>query len=242
MIRSLAPVLVRQPRYVEDKIFERLVEPDRVISFGVNWVDDAGEIHINRGYRVQMSSSIGPYKGGLRFHPDGRPGPAQVPGLRADLEELADHPAHGRGQGRLGLRPEGAQRVGDPPVLPVVHDRAASPTSASSPTSRPATSAWASARSAISSASTSGSPSGSPGRSPARAINWGGSHIRQEATGYGVVYFARRDAGHPGRRPGGEDVPRVGQRERRPVHGREADRPRRPDGDPVRLRRLHPRS
>ena len=69
MVGTLEPVLQRCPQYREAKILERLAEPDRVIIFRVNWVDDKGEICINRRLRVQMSSSIGPYKGGLRFHP-----------------------------------------------------------------------------------------------------------------------------------------------------------------------------
>ena len=74
VVRSLGPALAQQPRYIHDKIIEQMVEPDRAISFRVNWVDDAGDIHVNRGYRIQMSSSIGPYKGGLRFHPTVYPG------------------------------------------------------------------------------------------------------------------------------------------------------------------------
>ena len=66
---SLIPVLEKNPAYVDEKILERLVEPERQIMFRVPWIDDKGEIQINRGFRVQFSSAIGPYKGGLRFHP-----------------------------------------------------------------------------------------------------------------------------------------------------------------------------
>src|SRR5207247_432605 len=66
---SVAIALERHPEYREAKILERMVEPERVIMFRVPWVDDAGEIQIHRGYRVEMNSAIGPYKGGLRFHP-----------------------------------------------------------------------------------------------------------------------------------------------------------------------------
>ena len=66
---SLEPVLDRHPHYRTEKVLDRLVEPERVIVFRVSWVDDEGEIQVNRGYRVEMSSAIGPYKGGLRFHP-----------------------------------------------------------------------------------------------------------------------------------------------------------------------------
>ena len=66
---SIEICLERHPVYRTEKILERIVEPERVILFRVPWVDDAGEIHVNKGYRVEMNSSIGPYKGGLRFHP-----------------------------------------------------------------------------------------------------------------------------------------------------------------------------
>src|SRR3989441_4053415 len=66
---SIELVLERRPRYREEKLLERLVEPERVVMFRVPWVDDRGDIQINRGYRVEMNSAIGPYKGGLRFHP-----------------------------------------------------------------------------------------------------------------------------------------------------------------------------
>jgi len=69
VIRSLWPFLQRNPRYLEMGLLERLVEPERVIMFRVPWMDDHGRVQVNRGFRVQMSSAIGPYKGGLRFHP-----------------------------------------------------------------------------------------------------------------------------------------------------------------------------
>lgn len=69
VFESLVPVFDRYPQYIEENLLERLVEPERVISFRVPWVDDKGQVQVNRGYRVQFSSAIGPYKGGLRFHP-----------------------------------------------------------------------------------------------------------------------------------------------------------------------------
>jgi glutamate dehydrogenase (NADP+) len=66
---SVEICLERHPRYRKEKVLERIIEPERVLLFRVPWVDDAGEIHINKGYRVEMNSAIGPYKGGLRFHP-----------------------------------------------------------------------------------------------------------------------------------------------------------------------------
>ena len=66
---SIAPVLDAHPEYADQAILERLVEPERIIAFRVPWVDDAGKIRVNKGYRVQFNSALGPYKGGLRFHP-----------------------------------------------------------------------------------------------------------------------------------------------------------------------------
>lgn len=69
ILDSLVPILTKYPQYQEAGILERLVEPERVITFRVPWVDDKGKVQVNRGYRVQFNSAIGPYKGGLRFHP-----------------------------------------------------------------------------------------------------------------------------------------------------------------------------
>ena len=66
---SVELALERHPHHREARIFERMLEPERVIIFRVPWIDDAGEVQVERGYRVEMSSAIGPYKGGLRFHP-----------------------------------------------------------------------------------------------------------------------------------------------------------------------------
>ncbi|MHB8900872.1 MAG: NADP-specific glutamate dehydrogenase [Thermoguttaceae bacterium] len=69
VVESILPVVEANPAYREAKILERIVEPERVIMFRVAWVDDRGQVQINRGFRIQMNSAIGPYKGGLRFHP-----------------------------------------------------------------------------------------------------------------------------------------------------------------------------
>jgi len=69
VLHSIAPVLERHPEYVDGGILERLVEPERQILFRVPWIDDSGKLQVNRGYRIQFSSVLGPYKGGLRFHP-----------------------------------------------------------------------------------------------------------------------------------------------------------------------------
>jgi glutamate dehydrogenase (NADP+) len=69
VVTCIMPFIDKNPKYKKAKILERMVEPERVISFRVPWVDDKGEVQINRGYRVEMNSAIGPYKGGIRFHP-----------------------------------------------------------------------------------------------------------------------------------------------------------------------------
>ena len=69
VLESIEPVLMQNPKYIESGVIEMMVEPERVIKFRVPWVDDNGKVQVNRGYRVQFNSAIGPYKGGLRFHP-----------------------------------------------------------------------------------------------------------------------------------------------------------------------------
>jgi glutamate dehydrogenase (NADP+) len=69
VMTTLEPTVARHPEFVQAKIYERIVEPDRMIIFRVPWEDDGGEVHVNRGFRVQFNNAIGPYKGGLRFHP-----------------------------------------------------------------------------------------------------------------------------------------------------------------------------
>src|SRR5436309_2841651 len=69
VVDSLSVVLEQHPEYRHEKILQRIIEPERVIMFRVPWRDDQGNLHVNRGFRIQMNSAIGPYKGGLRFHP-----------------------------------------------------------------------------------------------------------------------------------------------------------------------------
>ncbi len=69
VLRSLEPVLEKEPKYIKAGVIDRLTEPDRQVKFRVSWVDDNGNVRVNRGYRVQFNNAIGPYKGGLRFHP-----------------------------------------------------------------------------------------------------------------------------------------------------------------------------
>ena len=68
VVDSLVPCLDRHPEYLEHKILERMSEPDRIFIFRVPWLDDRGNVQVNKGYRIEFNSAIGPYKGGLRFH------------------------------------------------------------------------------------------------------------------------------------------------------------------------------
>ena len=109
VFETLQPVVEKHPEYEKAGVLERIVEPERTIKFRVAWVDDEGKVQVNRGYRIQFNSAIGPYKGGLRF-PDRDRVRRQVPWLRADSQELPDHAADGRRQGRFRLQPEGQVR------------------------------------------------------------------------------------------------------------------------------------
>jgi glutamate dehydrogenase (NADP+) len=81
VLESIQPLVEKHPEYEKAGLIERMVEPERIITFRVPWVDDAGKVQVNRGYRVQFNSAIGPYKGGLRFHPSRQPEHPEVPGL-----------------------------------------------------------------------------------------------------------------------------------------------------------------
>ncbi|MBO5202991.1 MAG: NADP-specific glutamate dehydrogenase, partial [Clostridia bacterium] len=69
VLESIEPVIEARPDYIKSGVLERMVEPERIIKFRVPWVDDNGNVQVNRGFRIQFNSAIGPYKGGLRFHP-----------------------------------------------------------------------------------------------------------------------------------------------------------------------------
>ena len=81
VLESLEPVIEKNPQFIENGIIESIVEPERIIKFRVPWVDDSGKVQVNRGYRIQFNSAIGPYKGGLRFHPSVNREHHQIPGL-----------------------------------------------------------------------------------------------------------------------------------------------------------------
>ena len=97
VLESIKDVYNQHPEFEKAKIVERIVEPERITTFRVPWVDDKGEVQVNIGYRVQFNSAIGPYKGGL-------------PGIRTDIQECTYHAAYGRWQGRFRLCPSRQER------------------------------------------------------------------------------------------------------------------------------------
>ncbi len=108
---SLQPALDKDPRYQKNKILERIVEPERIIGFRVEWVDDKGEIQINRGYRVQYNSALGPYKGGLRFHPSVSIGILKFLGFEQIFKNSLTDLAIGGAKGGSDFDPKGKSEL-----------------------------------------------------------------------------------------------------------------------------------
>ena len=145
VVASIWPFIERHPRYLQHGLLERLVEPERLVQFRVSWVDDQGQVRVNRGYRVQHSSAIGPFRGRHALPPLGGSLGAEVPRLRADLQERPHHPAHGRRQGQR-FRSQGQERGEVMRFCQALMLELSIATSGPTPTCRPATSGWAGAR------------------------------------------------------------------------------------------------
>ncbi len=107
VLQSLEPVAEKNPKYVENGVFERIVEPERAIIFRVSWVDDNGKVQVNRGYRVQFNSAIGPYKGGLRFHPSVNLGVIKFLGFEQIFKNSLTTLPMGGGKGGSDFDPKG---------------------------------------------------------------------------------------------------------------------------------------
>ena len=107
VLMTLQPLLDKDTKYEKNKILERITEPERIISFRVEWVDDKGEIQVNRGYRVQYNSAIGPYKGGLRFHPSVNLGILKFLGFEQIFKNSLTGLAIGGGKGGSDFDPKG---------------------------------------------------------------------------------------------------------------------------------------
>ncbi len=189
VVDSVKPVLDRNPQYRENGILERLVEPERVVMFQVPWVDDEGQVQVNRGYRVQMSSAIGPYKGGLRFHPSVNLSILKFLAFEQVFKNALTTLAMGGGKGGSDFDPKGKS---DNEVMRFCQGfmmelfRHIGPN-----TDVPAGDIGVGAREIgylfgmyrkLANEFT--------GVLTGKSLSWGGSLIRPEATGYGCVYFA----------------------------------------------------
>jgi glutamate dehydrogenase (NADP+) len=189
VVLSLENFLNKNPVYVEHKILERLVEPDRTIIFRVPWIDDAEEIRINRGFRVQFNNAIGPYKGGLRFHPSVNLSILKFLGFEQIFKNSLTGLPLGGGKGGSDFDPHGKS---DTEVMRFTQSFMTELYRHISPNiDVPAGDIGVGAREIgylygqykRLTRDFSGSLTG-------KGLAWGGSNIRTEATGYGVAYFA----------------------------------------------------
>ena len=186
---SLALVLDRHPEYRSAKILERIIEPERVIMFRVPWMDDRGEAQINRGFRIEMNSAIGPYKGGLRFHPSVNLGILKFLAFEQVFKNSLTTLPMGGGKGGSDFNPKGKS---DNEVMRFCQSFMSELFRHIGPnTDVPAGDIGVGGREV-------GFLFGQykrlanefTGVLTGKGLNWGGSLIRPEATGYGAVYFA----------------------------------------------------
>jgi len=189
VVATIQPALDQNPEYRSAKILERLVEPERVILFRVPWVDDQGEIQVNRGFRIEMNSAIGPYKGGLRFHPSVNLGILKFLAFEQVFKNALTTLPMGGGKGGSDFDPKGKS---DNEVMRFCQSFMAELfRHIGSDTDVPAGDIGVGAREI-------GYLFGMykklrnefTGVLTGKGLNWGGSLIRPEATGYGSVYFA----------------------------------------------------
>ena len=107
VLESIEPVLLQRPEYIKSGVIERLVEPERIIKFRVPWVDDNGNVVVNRGYRIQFNSALGPYKGGLRFHPSVNESIIKFLGFEQTFKNSLTSLPMGGGKGGADFDPQG---------------------------------------------------------------------------------------------------------------------------------------
>jgi glutamate dehydrogenase (NADP+) len=189
VLESLELVLQRHPEYRSAKILERMVEPERVVMFRVPWADDQGEIHINRGFRIQMNSAIGPYKGGLRFHPSVTLGILKFLAFEQVFKNSLTSLPMGGGKGGSDFDPKGKT---DQEIMRFCQSFMTELFRHIGPdTDVPAGDIGVGTREI-------GYLFGQykrltrefSGVLTGKGLNWGGSLVRPEATGFGAVYFA----------------------------------------------------
>ena len=191
VLESLDPVIAKHPHYADNALLERIVEPERQIIFRVPWVDDAGTVHVNRGFRIEFNSALGPYKGGLRFHPSVNAGIIKFLGFEQIFKNAltnqgigggkggADFDPHGRSEGEImrfcqSFMTELARHIGPATDVPAgdigVGGREIGYLFGQYKRLRNAYDA---------------------GVLTGKGLAWGGSLVRTEATGYGTVLFAQ---------------------------------------------------
>ena len=189
VVESLTLVLEKHPEYREHKILERIIEPERVIMFRVPWRDDSGNFHVNRGFRIQMNSAIGPYKGGLRFHPSVNLGILKFLAFEQVFKNALTTLPMGGGKGGADFDPKGKS---DFEIMRFCQAFMSELFRHIGPdTDIPAGDIGVGAREI-------GFMFGMykrlrnefTGVMTGKGLTWGGSVIRPEATGYGAVYFA----------------------------------------------------
>jgi len=189
VVESLALVLDRHPEYRASKILERIIEPERTITFRVPWVDDQGEVHVNRGYRIEMNSAIGPYKGGLRFHPSVNQGILKFLAFEQVFKNSLTTLPMGGGKGGSDFDPKGKSDLKIMRFCQAFMSELFRHIGAD--TDVPAGDIGVGGREI-------GYLFGQykklknefTGVLTGKGLNWGGSLIRPEATGYGSAYFA----------------------------------------------------
>ena len=186
---TVIPYIEANPKYKSTKILERITEPERVIQFRVPWLDDSGEVQVNRGFRVEFNSAIGPYKGGLRFHPSVNLSILKFLGFEQIFKNSLTTLPMGGGKGGSDFDPKGKS---DNEVMKFCQSFMTELSRHIGPnTDVPAGDIGVGGREI-------GYMFGQykrirnefTGVLTGKGINWGGSLIRPEATGYGTVYFA----------------------------------------------------
>ena len=188
VLLSIIDIYNQNPHFNTSGIIERLIEPDRIVSFKVPWMDDEGNVHVNRGYRVQFNNAIGPYKGGLRFHPSVNQSILKFLGFEQIFKNALTTLPMGGGKGGSDFQPKGKSNT---EIMRFCQSfmlelwRVIGPE-----TDVPAGDIGVGSREI-------GYLFGMykkltnefKGVLTGKGINWGGSLIRPEATGFGVVYF-----------------------------------------------------
>ena len=190
VIETLGPVIERNPKYKDQAILERITEPERVLMFRVPWVDDKGKFQVNRGFRIEMNSAIGPYKGGLRFHPTVNLSILKFLAFEQVFKNSLTTLPMGGGKGGSDFDPKGKS---DNEVMSFCQSFMTELSRhIGANTDVPAGDIGVGGREI-------GFMFGQykrlrnefVGVLTGKALNWGGSLIRPEATGYGAVYFAQ---------------------------------------------------